>query len=111
MLGHTKDNPKDAEFHNVPIENYVQMQIIFGAGQATSRYAMASNEPLGTISDITEGAGASEEPCLVGTTASGSVGAGPSHSGVGAGSSYRSYGKNRRLSDDELGIMIGLLEL
>jgi hypothetical protein len=92
----------------VPIENYVQMQIIFGAGKATSRYAMASNEPLGTISDITEGAGAFEEPCLVGTTASGSVGAGPSHSGAGAGSSYRSYGKKRRLSDEELGIMIGL---
>jgi hypothetical protein len=65
----------------VPIENYVQMQIIFGARQATGRYAMASNEPLGTISDITEGAGASEEPCLVGTTASGSAGASPSHSG------------------------------
>lgn len=108
LLGHTKDNPKDAEFLNVPIENYVQMQIIFGAGQATGKYAMASNEPLGTISDITEGAGASEEPCLVGTTASGSAGASPSHSGAGAGSSYGSYGKKRRLSDEELGIMTGL---
>ncbi|ONM19436.1 hypothetical protein ZEAMMB73_Zm00001d004701 [Zea mays] len=67
---------------------------------------MASNEPLGTISDITEGASASEEPCLVGTTASGSAGASPSHSG--AGSSYGSYGKKRRLSDEELGIMTGL---
>lgn len=110
LLGHTKDNPKDAEFLNVPIENYVQMQIIFGAGQATGKYAMASNEPLGTISDITEGAGASEEPCLVGTgaTASGSAGASPSHSGAGAGSSYGSNGKKRRLSDEELGIMAGL---
>ncbi|AQL05270.1 hypothetical protein Zm00014a_043366 [Zea mays] len=86
------------------------MQIIFGAGQATGKYAMASNEPLGTISDITEGAGASEEPCLVGTsaTASGSTGANPSHSGAGAGSSYGSYGKKKRLSDEELGIMTGL---
>ncbi|ONM62468.1 hypothetical protein ZEAMMB73_Zm00001d000394 [Zea mays] len=69
---------------------------------------MASNEPLGTISDVTEGDGASEEPCLVGTTASGSAGASPSHSGAGAGSSYGSYGKKRRLSDEELAIMTGL---
>ncbi|ONM20618.1 hypothetical protein ZEAMMB73_Zm00001d005209 [Zea mays] len=69
---------------------------------------MASNEPLSTILNITEGAGASEKPCLVGTTASGSAGASPSHSGDGAGSSYGSYGKKRRLSDEELGIMTGL---
>ncbi|ONM33807.1 hypothetical protein Zm00014a_026760 [Zea mays] len=69
---------------------------------------MASNEPLGTISDITEGAGASEEPCLVSTATSGSAGASPSHIGAGASSSYGSYGKERRLSDEELGIMTGL---
>jgi hypothetical protein len=84
------------------------MQIIFGAGQATGRYAMASNEPLGTISNITEGAGASEEPYLVGTMTSGSTGASPSHSGDAGGSSYGSYGKKRRLSDEELVIMKGL---
>jgi hypothetical protein len=60
---------------------------------------MASNEPLGTISDITEGAGASEEPCLVGTAASGSAGASLSHSGYGVASSSRSSGKKRRLGD------------
>jgi hypothetical protein len=105
LLGHTKENPKDVEFLNVPIENYVQMKIIFGAGQATGRYAMASNEPICTISNITEGAGASEEPCLVGTTASGFAGASPSHSGYGAASFSGSSGKKRRLSDEEMGIM------
>jgi hypothetical protein len=69
---------------------------------------MASNEPLGTISDTTEGAGASEEPCLVGTAASSSAGASPSHSGAVFGSSYGSYGKKKRLSDEELVIMTGL---
>jgi hypothetical protein len=39
-----KNNPKDVEFLNVPIENYVQMQIIFGAGQATGRYAMVKGK-------------------------------------------------------------------
>ncbi|TVU49236.1 hypothetical protein EJB05_00535, partial [Eragrostis curvula] len=54
LMGHTKDHPKDAEFLNTPIENYSQMQIIFGAGQATGRYAMGSNEPLGNASDFTD---------------------------------------------------------
>jgi hypothetical protein len=84
------------------------MQIILGAGQATGRYAIASNEPLGTISNITKGASASEEPCLVGTVSSGSVGASPSHSGYGAPSSFGSSGKKMRLNDEEMGIMIGL---
>ncbi|KAK3158417.1 hypothetical protein QOZ80_2AG0136980 [Eleusine coracana subsp. coracana] len=50
LLGHTKDHPKEAEFSNCPIENYLQMQIIFGNGQATRRFAMGSNEPLSTPS-------------------------------------------------------------
>ncbi|KAK3129433.1 hypothetical protein QOZ80_6BG0479510 [Eleusine coracana subsp. coracana] len=52
LRGHIKDHPKDAEFLNVPIENYTPMQVIFGAGQATSRYGMGSNEPLGTPSNL-----------------------------------------------------------
>ncbi|TVU14108.1 hypothetical protein EJB05_37554, partial [Eragrostis curvula] len=51
LVGHTKDHPKDAEFLNTPIENYVQMQMIFGSGVATGRYAMGSNEPLGKPTD------------------------------------------------------------
>ncbi|XP_006656558.3 uncharacterized protein LOC102717165 [Oryza brachyantha] len=50
-MGHAKDHPKDVEFLNVPLENYVQMSIIFGNGQATGRFAMGSNEPLGAPAD------------------------------------------------------------
>ncbi|CAN6371763.1 unnamed protein product [Urochloa humidicola] len=45
--GHIKDHPKDAEYLNVPIKNYNEMQMIFGSGVATGRYAMGSNEALG----------------------------------------------------------------
>ncbi|CAN6310167.1 unnamed protein product [Urochloa humidicola] len=45
--GHIKDHPKDAEYLNVPLKNYVEMQMIFGSGVATGRYAMGSNEALG----------------------------------------------------------------
>ncbi|RCV10621.1 hypothetical protein SETIT_2G124800v2 [Setaria italica] len=45
--GHIKDHPKDAEYLNVSIKNFVQMQMIFGNGFATGRYAMGSNEALG----------------------------------------------------------------
>ncbi|KAK3147113.1 hypothetical protein QOZ80_3BG0278200 [Eleusine coracana subsp. coracana] len=46
-VGHVKDNPKDQEYLNKPIEHYLAMQIIFGSGVATGRFAMGSNEPLG----------------------------------------------------------------
>ncbi|KAJ1276791.1 hypothetical protein BS78_05G242200 [Paspalum vaginatum] len=52
LLGHTKDHPKDAEFLNTSIENYMPMQIIFGSEQATRRFAIRSNEPLGTPTDL-----------------------------------------------------------
>ncbi|TVU20880.1 hypothetical protein EJB05_30481, partial [Eragrostis curvula] len=45
--GHIKAHPKDAEYLNKPIENYKQMEMIFGTGLATGKYAMGSNEPLG----------------------------------------------------------------
>ena len=47
MVTILQDHPKDAEFLNVPLVNYVQMQAIFASGVATSRYAMGINEPLG----------------------------------------------------------------
>ncbi|WVZ83008.1 hypothetical protein U9M48_030199 [Paspalum notatum var. saurae] len=42
-----EDHQKDAKFLNVPIQNYQFMQTVFGAGVATGRFAMGSNEPLG----------------------------------------------------------------
>lgn len=49
-------HPKDADFLNKLIENYQQMQIIFGNGLATGKFAMGSNEALGSPSDFVEGA-------------------------------------------------------
>ncbi|CAN6234041.1 unnamed protein product [Urochloa humidicola] len=49
--GHTKDHPKDAEFLNVPLINYVQMQTIFASGVAAGRFAMGSSEALGVPAD------------------------------------------------------------
>jgi hypothetical protein len=49
-----QDHPKDAEFLNKPIQHYKEMMIIFGNGQATGKYAMGSNEKLGTPSDCAE---------------------------------------------------------
>ena len=50
LLSHTKD----VEYLNKPIQHYKQMQIILGNGQATGKYAMGSNEPLGTPSAFAE---------------------------------------------------------
>ncbi|CAM0944399.1 unnamed protein product [Alopecurus aequalis] len=46
--GHISDHPKDAEFLNKPILNYIQMQIIFSYGLATGKHAMGSGDPLDT---------------------------------------------------------------
>ncbi|WVZ96112.1 hypothetical protein U9M48_041791, partial [Paspalum notatum var. saurae] len=50
----TQAHPKDAEYLNKPIENYQQMQMIFGNGLATGKWAMGSNEALGSPSDFAE---------------------------------------------------------
>jgi hypothetical protein len=49
-----QDHPKDVEFLNKPIQHYKEMMIIFGNGQATGKYAMGSNEKLGTPSNCAE---------------------------------------------------------
>ncbi|WVZ53387.1 hypothetical protein U9M48_004338, partial [Paspalum notatum var. saurae] len=119
LLGHTKDHPKDVEFLN--IENYVPMQTIFGNGQATGRFAMGSNEPLGTPIDLSqldndtktetitlddmvnqtpdasksiEGSKHSDEKLKVGSA---------SGSGSGSGS-----GKRKRISEEEGAFMTGM---
>ena len=47
-------HPKDTELLNNPIENYQQMEVIFGNGFATGKYAMSSSEALGSPSDFAE---------------------------------------------------------
>jgi hypothetical protein len=44
----------DVEYLNNPIENYHRMMVIFRNGMATDKYAMGSNEHLGTTSDFAE---------------------------------------------------------
>jgi len=39
---------------NKPIENYEEMLVIFGNGMATGKYAMGSNEALGSPSNFAE---------------------------------------------------------
>ncbi|KAK1667405.1 hypothetical protein QYE76_055564 [Lolium multiflorum] len=46
--GDVADHPRYAEFLNVPIANYDEMHAIFSFGLATGKFAMGSNEPLGT---------------------------------------------------------------
>ncbi|PWZ07268.1 hypothetical protein Zm00014a_023770 [Zea mays] len=49
-----KDHPKDVDYLNRPIENYMPMQIIFGSGVATCRFAIGSNEPLGKPTEVVD---------------------------------------------------------
>ncbi|XBI25692.1 hypothetical protein VPH35_050568 [Triticum aestivum] len=42
-------HPKDADFLNTPIQNYHQMQQTFSFGLATSKHAMGSDQPLGSL--------------------------------------------------------------
>ena len=51
---HFQAHLKDVELLNNPIENYQQMEVIFGNGFATGKYAMGSSEPLGSPSDFAE---------------------------------------------------------
>ncbi|KAK3163290.1 hypothetical protein QOZ80_1AG0001740 [Eleusine coracana subsp. coracana] len=56
--------PKDAEYLNKPIENYKQMMTIFRTGLATGKYAMGSNEALGTpfVDSASGSSGLKNEP-------------------------------------------------
>jgi len=49
-----QDHPNDAYLLNKPIEHYKEMMVIFGNGQTTGKWAMGSNEALGTPSDCAE---------------------------------------------------------
>lgn len=72
----------------MPLENYTQMQIIFGNGQATGRFSMGSNEALGNPPDMADSALGP----LDGIIGDG-IAAGPSGVGVeGGGTAARASG-------------------
>ncbi|CAN6362959.1 unnamed protein product [Urochloa humidicola] len=52
--GHVHEHKADAEFLNKPIENYAEMEIIFGKDMATCKFAKDSSAALGTEDDDTE---------------------------------------------------------
>ena len=54
LLVSLQTHQKDAEFLNKSIQNYKEMSQIFGNGQATRKFAMGSNETLGSPSDFAE---------------------------------------------------------
>ncbi|KAF8696273.1 hypothetical protein HU200_037176 [Digitaria exilis] len=103
--GHVKDHPKDAEFLNCPLMNYLQMQNIFGSGVATGRFAMGSSEPLGTPAEqeTIDLDGEAPPPVL------------PTQNGEGSGSNAKGeqqgLGKRKRVVlDDEVAFFIGLTD-
>jgi hypothetical protein len=49
-----QDHPNDAPLLNKPIHHYKEMMVIYGDGQATGKWAMGSNEALGSPSDGAE---------------------------------------------------------
>ncbi|WVZ89944.1 hypothetical protein U9M48_036289 [Paspalum notatum var. saurae] len=110
LLGHTKDHPKDAEFLNTPIENYMPMQIIFGSGQATGKFAMGSNEPLGTPTDFGQAATETidlSEPEVTNGDGSNSV-EGPKHSADKGKDGVQALGKRKRVSEEEASHMAAM---
>ncbi|TVU47743.1 hypothetical protein EJB05_07352 [Eragrostis curvula] len=106
--GHVKAHPKDADLLNKPIENYQQMQVIFGNGLATGKFAMGSSEPLGCPSDFAESSLKAEdcksmfgEPSTKGQEAAGGAGSG----GPGSSNNKR---KRCMVSDEDMNVMSGM---
>ncbi|CAM0950196.1 unnamed protein product [Alopecurus aequalis] len=54
-LGHTQDNPKDAELLNKPIVNFEYMDACWSNKLATGKFAMGSNEALGKPAVVEQG--------------------------------------------------------
>ncbi|KAL6893815.1 hypothetical protein ACP4OV_007913 [Aristida adscensionis] len=102
--GHVKDHPKDADFLNVPLENYMPMQIIFGSGVATRRFAMGSNEPLGDASDQQAPIDLDADEKKPEDIAKGEGSDGKAK-GEGA-----STGKRKRVAEDDGGLFVGLTD-
>jgi hypothetical protein len=94
-----QDHPKDAEFLNQPLANYIQMQAIFGSGVATGRFAMGSNEPLGEPTDAEPIDVDQYEPVLMEATAE------------ELDRKAKALGKKKRqITEDEGGSLRGLTE-
>jgi hypothetical protein len=95
---------------NTPIENYVEMEAIFGGTLATGKYAMGSNEPLGTNMAHIDLDGPGEESDMTKTcAASGPASVCKPETSVGTEGKERG-GKRRKISQEELDLMSGMVK-
>ncbi|KAK8459225.1 hypothetical protein SEVIR_2G105750v4 [Setaria viridis] len=99
--GHEKAHPKDAELLNKPIENYQQMEVIFGNGLATGKFAMGSSEPLGFPSDF---AGSEHDHMKLDDMV------GKCQDGGPAGSEPGNKRKRSMLSEGDILVMTGMID-
>ncbi|TVU31552.1 hypothetical protein EJB05_23241, partial [Eragrostis curvula] len=98
-------HPKDAELLNKPIENYQQMEVIFGNGHATGKFAMGSSEPLGCPSDFAESTVKLEETKLFGETSKPQGTQEAAGGGSGSGNNKR---KRCMISEEDMNAMSGM---
>jgi hypothetical protein len=100
-----QDHPKDAEFFNTPLINYLPMQNIFGSGVAIGRFAMGSIEALGEPQDHETIDVDAEAP----KTPMGTQG-GPAFDGNAKGEASTSGKRKRGLSEEEGQMYGGLIK-
>ena len=91
------------------------MEAIFGGNQATGRYAMGSNEPLGTLTNIGQGdIDTVEDNIDLGGTEADSGKGTPSGMEGSKGSDAKGQeergGKRRKLSLEEIDLMNGMIK-
>ncbi|XP_012704411.1 uncharacterized protein LOC101757975 [Setaria italica] len=110
--GHIKAHLKDANLLNKPIENYQQMQIIFGNGLATGKFAMGSGEALGSPSDFAESSVKVESNAMKVDDVPKIFGEAPKtqNASVGSGSNAGNKKKRCMLSEGDIVVMTGMTD-
>ncbi|CAN6238387.1 unnamed protein product [Urochloa humidicola] len=110
--GHIKAHPKDADLLNKPIENYQQMEVIFGNGLTTGKFAMGSGEALGSPSDFAESSHKVEGDGMKHDDVSKIFGEAPKNQDVGAASGSGAGSKRKRtmLSEEDVVVMTGMTD-
>jgi hypothetical protein len=96
---------------NKPIENYQQMEVIFGNGCATGRFAMGSSQPLGSPSDWAESSQKIDEPPKEYEEAAKQDASATSNKHQEAGgSAVGSKRKRAMLSDEDITVLTGMTD-
>ncbi|KAK3158115.1 hypothetical protein QOZ80_2AG0133090 [Eleusine coracana subsp. coracana] len=97
-------HPKDVELLNKPIENYKEMELIFGNGLATGKFAMGSSEPLGSPSDFAKSSLKTDEVKGFGEPSKNATGGTVSGSGP-SGSGASNKRKRGMITNDDIQVM------